>query len=96
MNKLLLKPLAIMQYLLNSMPNPADSKKTSPRLLQYAVEATVQHEKQISRLVARLDARKDELVLARQKMSADLDALTNNLDKLQKTIDELVKTLKAQ
>jgi hypothetical protein len=85
-----------MQYLLNSMPNPDDSKKTSPRLLQYAVEATVRHEKQISRLVAKLEARRDELLLIRKNLNADLDGIMMDLDKLQKTINDLVEVLKSK
>ncbi len=85
-----------MQYLLKTMPNADDSKKTSPKLLQYAVDATVQHEKQISRLVAKLEARKDELLLIRKNLNADLDGFMVNLDKLQESIDKLVKALKAQ
>jgi hypothetical protein len=78
------------------MPNTDDSRTTSPKMLQYAVEATVQHEKQISRLVTKLEVRKDELQLINKKLNVDLDAFIKDLDKLQKTINELVNVLKSK
>jgi hypothetical protein len=75
------------------MPNKDSVDKINSDALTFVVKALTKHEKQISQLISKLDAKKDTLSIHMEKLSFDLEEITKKLDTIENEIEKLKNIL---
>lgn len=75
------------------MPNRDDSESTDANILTFVAQVLTQHEKQMDRLISKLQATKEELSKKMEKIDSNLDSAEKKLDALESKIKELQRLL---